>query len=128
MKEPIFLTAEDVIYLHQYQIDHYGGTHGVRDEGLLISAVESPKASFGGEFLLQSITEMAASYLYNLVQNHPFLDGNKRAGAVSCTVFLMINGHKLNISDKEFIDLVIKIASGQLKKGEVASELAKHIS
>lgn len=127
MKEPVFLTVDDVIYLHQDQIERYGGTHGIRDNGLLSSAVESPKATYGGEFILKSISEMSSSYLYNIVQNHPFLDGNKRAGAISCVVFLMINGYSFEIPDKNFIDLVMDIASGRLKKDKVTSELEKYI-
>lgn len=120
MSEPIFLTVDDVLYLHKDQIDRYGGIHGIRDGGLLASAVASPQATFDGKPLFATITEMAASYLYNIVQNHPFLDGNKRAGAVSCVVFLLINGYELDVSDNEFIETVMNIASSKLPKNEAS--------
>lgn len=72
-----FLQVTDVLLLHSQQVDLYGGEHGVRDIGLLESAVARPQASFGDEYLHVNIFEMAAAYMFHLVQNHPFLDGNK---------------------------------------------------
>jgi len=86
-----FLSVEDVLELHANQVDLYGGEHGVRDMGLLESAAAQAQAGFGGEYLHTGIFEMASAYLFHIVQNHPFIDGNKRAGAVAALVFLDIN-------------------------------------
>jgi len=74
--EPVFLTLEDILQIHAEQIDIYGGTHGIRDLNGLESAVATPQASFGGEYLHSTIPAMAAAYLFHICQNHPFLDGN----------------------------------------------------
>ena len=78
-----FLAVEDVLYLHTNQIDLYGGDHGVRDINLLDSAIAQPQAAFGGNHLHAFPFEMAAAYMFHIVQNHPFVDGNKRTGAVA---------------------------------------------
>lgn len=75
MKEPLFLTLSQVIYTHQDLVEHYGGSHGLQDQGLLESALEMPQAGFGGEFFHKTLFEMAAAYLFHLVKNHPFIDG-----------------------------------------------------
>ena len=87
MTDIVFLTVDDVLKLHQHQIDVYGGEHGVRDFGLLESALAMPQSMFGGQYLHQDIYEMASACLFHLVKNHPFIDGNKRAGAVAAYVF-----------------------------------------
>jgi death-on-curing protein len=76
---PIFLTTEDVIDIHRDQIDRYGGTQGIRDPGLLDSAVHVPQGTMGGEYLLPDLFEMAGAMMYSLIQNHAFVDGNKRS-------------------------------------------------
>ena len=80
--QPVFLDIERIRQTHVNLIEHYGGAEGVRDVGLLQSAIAMPQASFGGEFLHKDLFEIAAAYLYHIVQNHPFVDGNKRTGAV----------------------------------------------
>ncbi len=82
-----FLGLEDVLSLHANQVTLHGGEPGVRDLGLLESAIAQPRATFGGEFLHKDLFEMAGAYLYHIVQNHPFFDGNKRAGAVAASYF-----------------------------------------
>ncbi|MFM8251689.1 MAG: type II toxin-antitoxin system death-on-curing family toxin [Planctomycetota bacterium] len=72
----LFLTLDDIIESHQNQIDNYGGSHGIRDIGLLESAIAQPETSFGGQYLHADIFEMAAAYLYHLVMNHPFVDSH----------------------------------------------------
>ena len=84
---PDHLGVADVLTLHANQIELYGGQHGVRDMDLLNSAVAQPQAAFGGQILHAFPFEMAAVYLFHIVQNHPFLDGNKRTGAVAALVF-----------------------------------------
>ena len=79
MKNAIFLTTEDVLKMQRHQVDVYGGEHGLRDFGLLESAIAMPQSMFDGKFLHEDIYAMAAAYLFHLVKNHPFIDGNKRA-------------------------------------------------
>jgi death-on-curing protein len=89
--DPTFLSLDEVLEIHQEQIERYGGSDGIRDPGALESAVATPQATFGGEFLHTSIPAMAAAYLFHLCQNHPFIDGNKRVGANSAVTFLLLN-------------------------------------
>ena len=90
--EPLFLDVDDVLEIHATQLDVYGGMAGVRDRGLLESAVAQPQSSFGGEFAHDGLFAMAATYLFHIVKNHPFLDGNKRTGTLAAVVFLDVNG------------------------------------
>lgn len=78
--EPVFLSLDEVLEIHEQQIERYGGSAGLRDAALLESAVATPQATFGGEFLHGSIPAMAAAYLFHLCQNHALIDGNKRVG------------------------------------------------
>ncbi|GAB6166168.1 type II toxin-antitoxin system death-on-curing family toxin [Thermostilla marina] len=117
---PDFLSIEDVLTLHADQVDLYGGEHGVRDMGLLESAVAQPRATFGSESLHKDLFEMAAAYLYHLVQNHPFLDGNKRTGCVAALVFLDLNGIEIDAPRGSLYDLTMAVATGQAGKSEIA--------
>ena len=122
-----FLQVADVLLLHSDQIDRYGGGLGVRDMGLLESAVAQPQASFGGEYLHVDLFEMAAAYLFHITKNHPFLDGNKRAGAVSALVFLDTNGIEINAPKGSIYDLTIAVATGQAGKTEIAEFFRSHV-
>jgi hypothetical protein len=84
--EPLFLDVDDVIELHATQLAVYGGLSGLRDHGLLGSAVARPQTSFSGAFVNDGLFAMAAAYLFHIVSNHPFVDGNKRAGLLSAVV------------------------------------------
>ena len=121
-----FLSVEDVLSLHAEQIDLYGGDRGLRDMGLLASAVAQPRATFGGEYLHGDIFEMAAAYLFHVVQNHPFLDGNKRAGAVAALVFLDLNGIEIDAPRGSIYDLVLSVATRQAGKAEIAEFFRSH--
>jgi death-on-curing family protein len=87
--EILFLSLDEVLEIHQQQIERYGGSLGIRDVAGLESAVATPEATFGGEYLHTSIPAMAAAYLFHLCQNHAFIDGNKRAGANAAITFLL---------------------------------------
>ncbi|HON68678.1 MAG TPA: type II toxin-antitoxin system death-on-curing family toxin [Phycisphaerae bacterium] len=117
---PIFLDLDMVLRIHRSLIDRYGGTEGLRDAGLLHSAIAMPQASFGGEPLHKNLFEMAAAYLYHLVQNHPFLDGNKRTGAAAAIVFLDLNGIEIEADEDGLVELTLRVASGQAGKAEIA--------
>ena len=125
--EPVFLTFAEIIEIHDYQISHFGGAFGVRDIELLKSAIGMPSATFGGEYLHPSIIEMAAAYLYHLVENHPFVDGNKRVGAMAALVFLDLNGYEFDASDADFTEMVLKVASGKMMKSEISMFLRQHV-
>jgi death on curing protein len=116
----IFLSLDDILESHQNQIDTYGGGQGIRDIGLLESAIAQPEACFGGQFLHADVFEMAAAYLYHLVMNHPFVDENKRVGLEAALIFLEVNDQSLNASDEELVDLVLKTTMGQVGKPEIA--------
>ena len=93
---------------------------------MLKSAIGMPSATFGGEYLHPSIIEMTAAYLYHLVENHPFVDGNKRVGAMAALVFLDLNGYDFDASDKDFTDMVLKVASGKMLKAEITLFFRQH--
>ena len=122
----LFLTLDDILESHQNQIETYGGSHGIRDIGLLESAIAQPEASFGGQYLHADIFQMAAAYIYHLVMNHPFVDGNKRIGLEAALIFLEINNENLSASDEELVDLVLKTTAGQVGKREIAEFFRSH--
>jgi len=123
---PVFLSLEEVIEIHRDQIEHYGGSAGIRDTGLLQSAVAMPQAGFGGQFLHTDLYEMAAAYLFHIVRNHPFVDGNKRVGAASAMVFLELNRVEPRVTNDALIETVLAVAQGKLGKAAVAEFLRKH--
>jgi death on curing protein len=118
--QPLFLDLDHVLQIHRSLIERYGGIQGLRDAGLLQSAIAMPQASFGGEFLHKGLFEMAAAYLYHIVQNHPFLDGNKRTGAAVAIVFLAINGVDLQNDEEGLVGLTLAVAEGKANKQEIA--------
>ncbi len=121
-----FLDIQDVLSLHADQVALYGGECGVRDVGLLESAIAQPQAMFGGEYLYKDIFEMAAAYMFHIVQNHPFLDGNKRTGAVVAMVFLDINGVEINARQGSIYDLTMSVATGETGKPEITEFFRLH--
>src|SRR5579864_6712005 len=114
--EPVFLSLDEVLEIHEQQIERYGGSAGLRDAAGLESAVATPQATFGGEFLHTSIPAMAAAYLFHLCQNHPFIDGNKRAGANAAITFFLMNNWEPTFDEEELVDMVLSVASGGLSK------------
>ena len=123
MKPPVFLTLAEIIEIHNDQIERYGGHKGVRDMGLLQSAIAQPEASFGGTFLHEGVFEMASAYAFHVCQNHPFFDGNKRAALAVALVFLEINGISIIDPQQKLLDAMLKMASGQLNKKDFAKIL-----
>jgi death on curing protein len=123
--EPMFLDVEDILELHAAQLGVFGGGSGVRDRGLLESAVAQPQTSFGGAFTHQGLFEMAAAYLFHLVSNHPFVDGNKRAGLLSAIIFLDLNGISLDRPSDRLYELTMRVAESQLDKAAIATELVR---
>lgn len=119
-RDPVFLTLDEVLALHEDQIRRYGGTPGLRDEGLLSSALGAVTATFDGELLHQDLWEMAAAYLVYLAQNHPFLDGNKRVALASALTFLWMNDVEVGADEDELTRLVFRVAEGEATKSDVA--------
>ncbi len=127
MQTPEFLETSDVLTIHQILVERFGGMLGIRDEGLLESALSQPKATFFGELLHPTIHEQAAAYLFHIAKNHPFIDGNKRTAYGAMETFLRLNGYNLALSDDRVYDLVMRVAQGQMSKEEVAILIRQHL-
>ena len=112
-------------YIVSQQLERYGGQDGVRDFGLLESALAQPEASFAGEWLHEGLSGMAAAYAYHLCQNHPFIDGNKRTALACALVFLELNGLGIRDPNGRLKDAMVGIASGTMQKTECAQLLRK---
>ncbi len=123
---PIFLGLSEVLEIHQDQVTRYGGAVGIRDIELLKSALGMPSATYGGQFLHTDIYEMAAAYLFHLVKNHPFIDGNKRDGAVTALIFLYLNGFDFDAPEDDFAEMVLAVARGDIDKADVAVFIRRH--
>ncbi|MFH1150807.1 MAG: type II toxin-antitoxin system death-on-curing family toxin [Actinomycetota bacterium] len=119
--EPVFLSLGEILELHQDQIERYGGSPGTRDTGILQSAAAMPQAGIADRYLHEDIFEMAAAYLYHIVKDHPFVDGNKRTGAVAAIVFLKMNEIDVTVDVDELENMVRSVAEGVLSKQDVAS-------
>jgi len=122
LQTPNFVSTSMVLSIHARQIERFGGTSGVRDEGLLESALAQPQATFGGQLLHPTISEQAAAYLYHIAMNHPFIDGNKRTAFAVADTFLRLNGCTLNLTDDRAYDLVMQVARGTMTKEELSTE------
>ncbi len=120
MTEPVFLGLDEVIEIHHDQIKRYGGHPGILDIGILKSTVAMPSATFDGKYLHAGIFEMAAAYLFHIARNHPFIDGNKRTGAVASIVFLMLNGIDFHADENDFERIVLLTAEGKTDKATIA--------
>ncbi len=118
--KPAFLSLDEVLALHADQISRYGGEEGVRDLALLQSALAMPQARFGGQWLHPTLHEMAAAYLFHVVRNHPFVDGNKRTGLVCAIAFLGLNDLELTAEPDDLVELVLGVAEGRTDKAQVA--------
>lgn len=128
MKEIVFLSVEDVVIIQASAIEHEGGMGGIRDHGLLDAAVAMPRQQFGGAYLHDDVAAMAAAYLFHIAQNHPFLDGNKRAAVMAAFVFLDKNGIELTVSSKELEAVTRRVAAGEMTKDELVRWMRKQIA
>lgn len=122
-----FLSVDDVLAIHEDTIAQEGGLGGVRDHGLLESAVMMPQQQFGGQYLHEDIAAMAAAYLFHIAQNHHFHDGNKRAAVMSTLVFLDVNGISNLPGPKELEQTTLNIAAGQMTKTELTDWLREQV-
>jgi len=109
-----YLTTEQVLFIHSRLIDKTGGSHGIRDLGLLQSAVSRPRATFGGRELYPDIFQKAAALIESLTKNHPFIDGNKRTAIASAGIFLEKNGYLLETTQEELERFARRLAAGKV--------------
>lgn len=127
MLNPKFISFEEAIAIHDDQIESFGGSFGLRDKGLLESALAQPEAFAFGEFLHPTIAGMAAAYLYHIARNHAFTDGNKRAALGVTETFLRLNGYSLSFTDAELYHLTLAVAEGQIEKSALSEALQTHL-
>jgi death-on-curing protein len=125
--EIAFLTLEDVLALHDELIQRYGGNPGLRDAGLLEAALAMPQAGFGGQYFHEFPHEMGAAYLFHLIRNHAFIDGNKRVALACAILFFKINRVPYSITEEEAVKLTLSAANGQIDKGAVAEFFRRHL-
>ena|SRR3990167_2390127 len=119
-----FLSVKQILQTHIRQIELIGGAHGIRDMGLLISSTQEPKSTFNKNYLYNFPFEMAACYAYSIINNHPFIDGNKRTGMISAIVFLRLNSVYINLNNDDFFSLAMLIANNKLNYQQLAKEFS----
>lgn len=125
MTDPEFLDLADVLLIHEEQLAQYGGSAGLRDQGLLESAIGVPQATFGSAFVHEDLFAMASAYAFHIAENQPFVDGNKRTGVLAAVVFLELNGLHVDEPPSGFYDAMIAVAERRLDKAGLAGLLRK---
>ena len=125
-REPVFLSLDETFEIHAYQIGHFGGSDGMRSREMVESAIGIPSSTFGGAYLHPTIPDMAAAYLFHLVENHPFVDGNKRVGTMSALVFLELNEYDFDATDDELTAVVLQVAGGKMSKDALSRFFLQH--
>lgn len=124
----LYLSVEQILLLHQAQLEKFGGGSGLRDRGGLESAAARPAMTFGGEDLYPDVAAKTAALMHSLVMNHPFVDGNKRVGAVAAELFVLLNGWRLEATDAEFEQITLTAARGELEADALAIWFRQRIS
>ncbi|MCK5786505.1 MAG: type II toxin-antitoxin system death-on-curing family toxin [Candidatus Sabulitectum sp.] len=119
MSQIVFISVVNVIEIHRRLINEFGGDPGLRDRGLLESAVAMPGATFSENYLHPELSDMAAAYLFHLCSNHPFINGNKRVAVAASEVFLLANNCTLCASNEELEETTVGTAKGYVSKKEV---------
>lgn len=122
----IFLALEQILIIHEDQIDRYGGSHGLRDLALLESAIYRPQTTFSGQELYSTVFDKASALLHSLVMNHPFIDGNKRTGAVSMIIFLGLNGIELKTDQDKLIEVILQVENKTLTIEQLSEWIKSH--
>ncbi len=121
MKTPVWVLRETVLALHEQSLVEFGGETGIRDEGLLDSALARPENLFA--YGKPTLFDLAASYGFGLVKNHPFIDGNKRVGFIVAVVFLELNGHRFQATEAEAAVRTLALAAGEISEADFAAWL-----
>lgn len=122
----IRLTKSQILLLHEQLITETGGSSGLRDEGMLDSALNAPFQTFGREDMYPSLQQKAARLCFGLVKNHPFVDGNKRIGAHAMLVFLALNGVELQHLQAELSDVILQLAAGEIEATDLLRWILEH--
>ena len=122
----IRLSRHQILLIHDQILAETGGASGLRDEGMLDSALNAPFQSFGGEDMYPSLQQKAARLCFGLVKNHPFVDGNKRIGAHAMLVFLALNGIELQHSQSELSDVILQLAAGEIESADLLRWILEH--
>lgn len=122
-----YLTLSELLVLYQHVIEQSGGLNGVRSIENLESAVAQPRMTFEGQDIYPSLAEKAAALGYSIIMNHPFMDGNKRAGHAAMETFLFLNGYEINASDDEQEKLILDVAAGLMNRAIFAAWLDAHL-
>jgi death-on-curing protein len=122
-----YLSLGEVVELHRRLLEATGGASGIRDIGALDSAVAQPKATFGGVDLYPTLVEKAAALCFSLVQNHPFVNGNKRVGHAAMETFLVLNGAEINAPADEQERLMLDLAAGRTNRVQLTDWLRLHL-
>lgn len=121
-----FLSVDQVLFIHDQAVRRFGGSFGVRDLGLIESAIGRPQATFGGQYLYENIFDMAAALLQSLLKNHPFVDGNKRTSLTSAAMFLKSNGYKMKNSHQEEVEFAVAVDNEHLSIEQISQWLKEH--
>lgn len=124
----IYISLDEVLAIHDDMIERYGGSFGIRDLGLIQSAIARPQSTFGGEDLYPTIIAKAAALFHSLIFNHAFTDGNKRTSLVSTARFLYLNGYELIGNKQELIDFPLRVENKHLDIEQIAQWLKEHSS
>ena len=122
----IFFEYEQVVKIHRSLIEKTGGMDGIRDAQLFDSALKTPFQTFGGNNLYPNILDKASQLCYSLIENHPFVDGNKRIGVHLMLLFLKLNNIEVNYSQQELVDFGLDIASGKMSKNDIKEWIIEH--
>ena len=122
MKEPHWLNYDDCINIHDSSLQHFGGSDGIRDQGLLESAISRPQQSY--HYKEVSIFELAACYAYGIIKNHPFIDGNKRTGFIASALFLQSNHFRLIASEEHALAFTVALAASEITEADYANWLS----
>ena len=121
-----YLSEGLMLEIHRNLIQIFGGSHGLRDRGLLLSALAQPKMTVGGKFIHRTVFDKAAAYGYHLCANHPFVDGNKRVAFMAMYQFLEKNGYEFDASEHDMFETMMAVATGKLKKPAISEWLRTH--
>lgn len=127
MIDVVYITLDEVLAIHDDMVERYGGRFGIRDLGLIQSAIARPQASFGGQDLYPTLIDKAAAFFHSLIFNHAFADGNKRTALTSTARFLHLNGYELEADQKELIDFPIKVENKRLSFEQIAEWIKEHV-
>ena len=125
-EEPVWLTPGILEFIHADQIRAHGGQHGLRDPGLLESALARPRNAWAYRKGDLDLSALAAEYAFGLIKNHPFLDGNKRIGFVAANVFLLLNGLEIEVDEPEAVATILAVADGRLDREDLTSWIRSH--